>query len=142
MTQDAVTSAGSADRPDTESRLKSELFEIAGGIWSHLFRRTEERLRLEMTIERQVIDKDRAILAKLVASNVRAREKQAQAPSPSVLLRRTDRVSQKVALAECELADAKVELLARRQVVERLQRDLSAYEARLARARDQDSSGD
>jgi hypothetical protein len=142
MTQDAVTSAGTSDRLDTENRLKSELFEIAGGIWSHLLRRAEERLRLEMALERQVIAKDRAILAKLVATNARARERQAQAPSPSSLLRRVDRVSQKVALAERELADAMPELMAHRQVVERLQRELSECEARLARAMHQESSGD
>jgi hypothetical protein len=142
MTQDAVTSAGTSDRLDTENRLKSELFEIAGGIWSHLLRRAEERLRLEMALERQVIAKNRAILAKRVAANSRARERQAQAPSPSSLLRRVDHVSQKVAIAERELADAMAELLPHRQVVERLQRELSECEARLARAMQQESSGD
>lgn len=142
MTQDAVTSAGSSDRPDTENRLKPELFQIAGGIWNHLLRRAEERLRLEIALERQVIAKDRAILAKLVAANARARERQAQAPSPSILLRSIDRVSRKVALAERELADAMAELLAHRQVVERLQRELSECEARLARAMLHESGGD
>ena len=144
MTQAAITGAGSGDRPDTESPLKAELFEIAGGIWSHLLRQAEERLRQEMALERPVMAKDRAALAKLVAANAATRERQVLAPLPSTssLLRRTDRVSQKVALAERDLADAKVELLAHRQAVERLQRDLSECEARLARAMPQDSSSE
>jgi hypothetical protein len=140
MTESAVTNAGGVIRPDTESRLKAELFEIAGGIWNHLLRQAEERLRLQMALEHKVLAKDRETLAKLVAANVRAGERQVQSPSASSLVRQIGRASKKIVLAERELADATSELSTRRRVVEQLQSELSEYEARLARALRQDSS--
>jgi chromosome segregation ATPase len=141
MSEPAVTNDGNVCVSDAESSLKAQLFEIAGGIWNHLLGNAVEQLRQEMAFERQVMAKERATLGKLVAANARAVDWQVKSPSLLSLARHIGRASERLALAERELAGAMSELSARRQVVERLQSELSDYEARLARALRQGSSG-
>ena len=138
MTADAVSQP--SEREPAQHPVPREFVEWVEAIWAHLLKESVAVVRGEVSSGRANLQLERNQHAEITAANQRDQDSLDQAssllsgdPWINTVLREIDHAQQALAEAVADFAE-------KRRVVDELQRELSAYEERLARALDKSSA--